>query len=168
LLPRIKTKLPLYWYRVAAVVIIVDQLAKRWATASLLEGMPKVIWPVFDLNLAYNKGAAFSFLNDAGGWQRWLFAAMAVAASVGIGVWMARLRNTQRLLLGSLALILGGAVGNLIDRLHSGQVVDFISVHWGAHYFPAFNIADSAISVGAAILILDSLRKPPMRIGNKA
>lgn len=160
MLLRIKTTLPLGWYRIAAMVVVVDQLAKRWATESLLEGVPKELSPVLNLMLAYNPGAAFSFLGNAGGWQRWLFTAIAVAASVGITVWMARLKSTQNLLLGSLSLVLGGAVGNLIDRIRTGQVVDFISAHWGEHYFPAFNIADSAITVGAVLLLLDMLLNP--------
>ncbi len=160
MLLRIKTTLPLGWYRIAVMVVIVDQIAKRWATENLLEGVPKVIWPVFDLSLAYNRGAAFSFLHDAGGWQRWLFTGIALVASIGVAIWMARIKSTQNLLLGSLTLVLGGAVGNLIDRLRFGHVVDFISVHWGQHYFPAFNIADAAISVGAALLLLDMLVNP--------
>jgi signal peptidase II len=160
LLLRIKTTLPLSWYRIAAMIVIVDQLTKRWATETLLEGLPRVISPVFDLMLAYNKGAAFSFLHDAGGWQRYLFTGIALVASVGVAIWMARLKSTQNLLLGSLALVLGGAVGNLIDRVRFGHVVDFISVHWNQHYFPAFNIADMAISVGAALLLLDMLLHP--------
>lgn len=160
MLLRIRTTLPLGWYRIALMVVIVDQLAKRWATTSLIEGVPKVITPVFDLMLAYNRGAAFSFLHDAGGWQRWLFTGIALAASVFVTVWMARVKSTHNLLLGSLTLILGGAVGNLIDRIRFGHVVDFISVHWQQHYFPAFNIADSAITVGAALLLLDMLLHP--------
>lgn len=160
MLLRIKTKLPLNWYRIAAMIVIVDQLGKRWATESLLEGVPRIISPIFDLSLAYNKGAAFSFLHDAGGWQRWLFTGIALVASVGVAIWMARIKSMQNLLLGSLALVLGGAVGNLIDRVRYGHVVDFISVHWQQHYFPAFNIADAAISVGAALLLLDMLLHP--------
>jgi signal peptidase II len=156
----IKARLPRVWYRIAAIIVIVDQLAKRWATESLLEGLPKVISPVFDLSLAYNKGAAFSFLHDASGWQRWLFTAIAAVASIGIAIWMARIKSTQNLLLGSLTLILSGAVGNLIDRVRFGHVVDFISVHWNQHYFPAFNLADTAISIGAALLLLDMLIHP--------
>lgn len=160
MLLRIKTKLPLGWYRIAVMIIIVDQLAKRWATESLLEGVPKVISPVFDLSLAYNRGAAFSFLHDADGWQRWLFTAIAAVASIGIAIWMARVKSTQNLLLGSLTLILSGAVGNLVDRVRFGHVVDFISVHWNQHYFPSFNVADTAISIGAALLLLDMLLHP--------
>ncbi|MDB6061668.1 MAG: lipoprotein signal peptidase [Verrucomicrobiaceae bacterium] len=160
MLLRIKTTLPLGWYRIAAMVVIIDQIGKRWATETLIEGVPKTIWPIFDFTLWYNKGAAFSFLHDAGGWQRWLFTAIAVVASIGVAIWMARIKSTQNLLLGSLSLILGGAIGNAIDRIRFGHVVDFISVHWNEHYFPAFNIADSAISVGAALLLLDMILNP--------
>lgn len=155
-----KLRLPQLWYRLALVVVILDQLVKRLVTAKLEYGVPVVIWPVFDLTLQHNTGAAFSFLHDAGGWQRWFFTGVAVVVSAVLALWMARLRRDQRLLLGSLALILGGAVGNLIDRIRFGYVVDFISVHWGGHYFPAFNIADSAITVGAGLLLLDMLLNP--------
>src|SRR5690606_27071191 len=142
------------------MVVIVDQICKRWATQSLTEGMPKVVTPVFDLMLAYNRGAAFSFLHDAGGWQRWLFTGIALVASVAMTIWLARVKSTPNRLLGSLTLVLAGAVGNLIDRVRFGHVIDFISVHWGEHYFPAFNIADAAISIGAALLLLDMLIRP--------
>jgi signal peptidase II len=103
-------------------------------------------------------GAAFSFLASASGWQRWLFIALAVAVSIGIIVWMLRLqRNAHALLSCGLALVLGGAVGNVIDRIRLGHVVDFIHFHWDRAYFPAFNVADSAITVGAACLLLDAL-----------
>jgi signal peptidase II len=109
---------------------------------------------VFDLVLAHNTGAAFSFLSDAGGMQRWLFSAIAVIASVWI-VWLLRRHQSQMLFALALSLILGGALGNLIDRIAYGYVVDFLSFHWDAHYFPAFNLADSAITCGAFLLILD-------------
>jgi signal peptidase II len=99
-------------------------------------------------------------LHDAGGWQRWFFAGIAGVVSVFIAIWIARLKANQYLLLAALALVLGGAVGNLIDRMHLGYVIDFVSVHWGDHYFPAFNVADSAITVGAILMVLDMYLNP--------
>jgi signal peptidase II len=108
----------------------------------------------------YNTGAAFSFLSDASGWQRWLFVTLALGVGAAIIVWLRRLKaRTHALLACSLALILGGAIGNVIDRLRIGHVVDFIHTHWNDNYFPAFNVADSAISIGAALLLLDAWRE---------
>ena len=112
----------------------------------------------FDIVRAHNRGAAFSFLNDASGWQRWFFIGLGIAAAVFI-VWLLKRHGGQRLFGWALALILGGAVGNVIDRLLHGYVVDFLQVHWGGAYFPSFNVADSAITVGAVLLILDELRR---------
>lgn len=157
---RISTRLPLGWYRLALVVVILDQLTKAWATAQLVYGVPVTILPVFDFTLQYNTGAAFSFLHDAGGWQRWVFATIAGTVGIGIAIWMARLKSGQSLLLSSLALVLGGAIGNLIDRVRFGYVVDFVSVHWDRHYFPAFNVADAGITIGAGLLLLDMFLNP--------
>jgi signal peptidase II len=157
---RFKTRLPLGWYRLAVVVVIIDQLTKLWATYSLAYGVPRVLLPVFNLTLQHNTGAAFSFLHNAGGWQRWFFSAIAVVVGTGIVVWMTRLKRGQTLLMSSLTLLLGGAFGNVIDRLRFGYVVDFISVHYHDYYFPAFNIADSAITLGAGLLLLDMLLHP--------
>lgn len=157
---KIKTRLPLLWYRLAVIVVIVDQLVKRWVSAMLQFQPPIRLLPVLELTYAENTGAAFSFLHDAGGWQRWFFSGIALSVGAGIAIWMARLKAEQRLLLASLALILGGAIGNLIDRMRFGHVVDFISVHWDIHYFPAFNVADSAITIGAALLLLDMVLHP--------
>lgn len=154
------TRLPMNWYRLALVVVIADQLVKRLISTSFSYGEIVSLLPVLDLTLAHNTGAAFSFLHDAGGWQRWLFTGIAVVVSTGVAVWMARVRPTQYLLLGSLTLVLGGALGNLVDRLRFGYVVDFISVHLGDHYFPAFNVADSAITIGAILLVLDMYLHP--------
>ena len=148
------------WYRLALIVVILDQLLKRVVSMQLDYGVPVQIWPVLDLTLQHNTGAAFSFLHDAGGWQRWFFTGIAVIVSAMLAVWMARLRRDQHLLLCGLALILGGAVGNLIDRVRFGYVVDFIAAHWGEHYFPAFNLADSGITIGAGLLLLDMLFNP--------
>jgi signal peptidase II len=157
---RFKTRLPLSWYRLSVVVVIVDQLAKLWATMTLQYGVPKIMLPVFNFTLQHNTGAAFSFLHDAGGWQRWFFSAIAIVVGIGIAIWMARLKRGQTLLMASLALILGGALGNVVDRLRFGYVVDFISVHYAEYYFPAFNVADSAITIGAGLLLLDMLLHP--------
>lgn len=145
-------------YGLALVVVALDQGSKAWAVASLAYARPVPVFFWFDLTLHYNTGAAFSFLSGAGGWQRWLFTGLALAVSAAIVIWLWRLERTQAVTAAGLALVLGGALGNLIDRLQLGYVVDFVSVHYAGHYFPTFNLADAAISVGAAALILDSLR----------
>ena len=145
------------WYLLAATVFVLDHLTKWIASRALDYGRPVEILPVFDLTLVHNHGAAFSFLSDAGGWQRWFFAATAIGVSGWIVWWLRSLPAGKAFLAAGLALILGGALGNLVDRLVLGYVVDFISVHWGPHYFPAFNLADSAITVGAGMMIIDSL-----------
>jgi signal peptidase II len=157
---RFRTRLPMNWYRLAVVLVIVDQLTKVWATATLEYNTPKVVLPILNITLHHNTGAAFSFLHDAGGWQRWLFSGIALVVGAGIAIWMARLKRGQVLLMASLALVLAGALGNVIDRLRFGYVVDFISVHYGDAYFPTFNIADSAITIGAILMLLDMVRNP--------
>jgi len=128
------------------------------ATELLTYNNPIAVLPVFEWRLLHNTGAAFSFLSDAGGWQRWFFTGLSSLVGIAIAVWIARLPRAQALLAAALAFILGGAIGNLIDRARFGYVVDFISVHWfGKAYFPAFNIADSGITIGAGLLILDML-----------
>ena len=147
----------LRWYGLALLVVVLDQYTKGLAQSALEYGRPVEVFSWFNLTLQYNKGAAFSFLSDAGGWQRYFFSVVAVVISAVLVVWLYRMPRQQRLLALALALILGGALGNVWDRLVLGHVVDFISVHYGGYYFPAFNIADSAISVGAALMIFDSL-----------
>ncbi len=148
------------WLLVILVVIALDQYSKHLAE-SLLDYARPVEWlPVLDMTLHYNRGAAFSFLSEAGGWQRWFFTALAFAVSGYLVIWLMRLRREQWLLSLALALVAGGAIGNVIDRLRFGHVVDFISVHWGSSYFPTFNIADAAITIGAACMILDMLLNP--------
>lgn len=144
------------WYALAAAVVALDQFTKGLASAYLEYGRPVEVFSWFDLTLHHNTGAAFSFLSDAGGWQRYFFSAVAVVISAGLVIWLYVMLRTQRLLALSLALILGGALGNLWDRVLQGYVVDFISVHYAGYYFPAFNLADSAITVGAGLLLLDS------------
>jgi signal peptidase II len=145
------------WLAIAALVVIADQASKSAISASLRLGEVREITGFFNLVLAHNRGAAFSFLSDAGGWQRLLFIAIAVAATAFIVVMLAR-HSSERLFSVGLALILGGALGNLWDRIALGHVVDFLDFHALGWHFWAFNLADSAITVGAGLLILDSLR----------
>jgi signal peptidase II len=146
------------WLSLSALVIVLDQLSKAWITSHFVFGESYTVLSVFNLVLAHNTGAAFSFLNDAGGMQRWLFSIIAIVASAWI-IWLLRRHKAQVLFALALSMILGGALGNLIDRLAYGYVVDFLSFHWEEHYFPAFNLADSAITCGAFLLILDSFMK---------
>lgn len=147
----------LRWLLLSAAVIALDLFSKSLASDNLQLHQPVPIFAGFNLTLMHNPGAAFSFLSDSGGWQRWFFAAIAAVVSVVIVGWLAKLGPRQRALAFALALILGGALGNLWDRLTLGYVVDFIQVYYDQWFWPAFNIADSAIFVGAAMLIIDSL-----------
>lgn len=149
---------PLRWLWLSVAVIVLDLGAKALASSLLVYGQPVVVLPVFNLTLLHNTGAAFSFLAEHDGWQRWLFAVIAVGASIGLTVWLTRLRAHEKLMAASLALVIGGALGNLYDRVVHGYVVDFLSFHWQNHYFPAFNLADTAITLGAIGMILESLR----------
>jgi signal peptidase II len=145
------------WLPLSVVVIVLDQAVKAWMVHHFTPFERVRVLSVLDIILAYNTGAAFSFLSDAAGWQRWLFVVLALAVSAVLIGWMRRLRAPpQSLLASGLALIVGGAIGNMIDRLTFGRVVDFIHVHAGNAYFPAFNVADSAITVGAGLLLLDA------------
>lgn len=146
------------WLALSAVVVVVDQVTKWYATEHLALGVPVPVLPVFDLTLLHNTGAAFSFLAGAGGWQRWLFTALALGVSVLIAWWLHRLPAEERATTAAgLALVLGGALGNVMDRLRLGYVVDFVHLHWGDAYFPAFNVADASITVGAVLLGFDIL-----------
>ena len=147
----------LRWYALAVLVIVLDQYTKLLAESDLDYGRPVEVFSWFNLTLQYNTGAAFSFLSDAGGWQRYFFSAVALLISVALVIWLYTMPRSDKLLAAALALILGGALGNLWDRLVLGHVVDFISVHYAGYFFPAFNLADAAISVGAALMIFDSL-----------
>ena len=144
------------WLGIALAVILLDQITKTMIAGTMQLGDARRITGFFDIVRAHNRGAAFSFLNDASGWQRWFFVGLGIVAAVFI-VWMLKKHGGQRLFGWALALILGGALGNVIDRLLHGHVIDFVQVHWGRAYFPAFNVADSAITVGAVLLILDEL-----------
>jgi len=146
----------LAWLWLALLVLVLDQLSKQLALALLDYAQPIALLPVFDLTLLYNKGAAFSFLAGQDGWQRWFFSLIALAVGGYLLHWLSKISRSERLLSIALVLILGGAIGNLIDRLLLGHVVDFISLHWQHHYYPAFNIADSAITLGAVLLLWES------------
>ncbi|HEX3140419.1 MAG TPA: signal peptidase II [Rhizobacter sp.] len=145
------------WLGIALVVIVLDQITKALILGHFQYGESRYVNSFFNIVRAHNPGAAFSFLAWGSGWQRWLFVGLGAVAAVFI-VWMLRSHGGQRMFAWALSLILGGAVGNVVDRLLHGYVVDFIQVHWSnQYYFPSFNVADSAITVGAALLILDEL-----------
>lgn len=148
------------WLVLSLLVLVIDQVSKAHFEGSLEMFQQIVVIPdYFSWTLAYNTGAAFSFLADGGGWQRWLFALIAVVVSAVLVVWLKRLGRNDTWLAIALALVLGGALGNLYDRIALGHVIDFILVHWqNRHYFPAFNFADSAICVGAIMLALDMFK----------
>lgn len=162
--PRTSSNL-LQWLLLSAIVIVLDQLSKWWVVHRFQLGDLVVVTSFFDLVRAHNTGAAFNFLAHASGWQRWFFVALGLAATGVIG-WMLRRHGEQKLFSFALAMILGGALGNVIDRVVHGYVVDFLQFHWAflaplfpQGYFPAFNVADCAITAGAIGLILDELRR---------
>lgn len=148
----------LKWLWLSLLVLILDQASKLLVDASLqlYESIP--LLPYFNLTYARNTGAAFSFLSDAGGWQRWLFAGLAVVMSGFITWWLLRLQRHETLMAMALSLVLGGAIGNLIDRVAYGYVIDFLDVYYQNWHWPAFNIADSAICIGVALMLLDSFK----------
>lgn len=145
------------WLALSAAVIALDLATKAWVSAAFQLGDSREVLPVFNLVLAHNTGAAFSFLSDAGGWQRWLFTAITLVISVALVAGLKR-QDRNPLVAAAFALVLGGALGNLYDRLTLGYVVDFLDFHWGRAHFPAFNAADSAITLGVALLLWDGLR----------
>jgi len=159
-----KEPLPLldqrFWIWIPVLVIIIDQLTKIIADQLLQYHQPVELFPMFNFTLMYNKGAAFSFLASAGGWQRWFFLILSAVVSLILYNWLRKLKTSQKLQAIALALILGGALGNLIDRAVYGHVIDFIDVYFRQHHWPAFNIADSSIFVGAILLIYDTLKNP--------
>jgi signal peptidase II len=146
------------WLGVATVAVLLDQLSKITMSRLLSYGQSETITSYFNLVMVYNQGAAFSFLSNQGGWQRWFFSALALGVSVFI-VFMLKKNASQRMFCWSLSLILGGAVGNLIDRIAYGHVIDFLDFHIGRWHWPAFNVADGAITIGAALFVLDELRR---------
>lgn len=148
----------LRWLWLSVLVIILDQATKLMATHFLAYHQPIPVMPSFNWMLTHNSGAAFSFLSQAGGWQRWFFSIIALSVCAVIVVWMKRLPANQSWLAISLALILGGALGNLWDRLWLGYVIDFVQWYYQSFYWPTFNVADSAISVGAVMMIIDAFK----------
>ena len=152
---------PLVRYGLVTLVVVLDQITKVAIDGSLAlyERIP--VTSFFNITKAYNTGAAFSFLSEAGGWQRWFFTVVSSVVSIVLFVWLRRMPRTDRWLGIGIALILGGALGNLIDRVIYGHVVDFVQVYWGEWYFPSFNVADAAITCGAAILIALTLFEKP-------
>ena len=148
----------LKWLWLSVVIIVLDQVSKLYIDqAFTLYQQKPVIDGFFNLTLAYNKGAAFSFLADENGWQRWLFTGLAVIVSGVIFYWLKGLKKREKITAISLSLILGGAIGNVIDRIAYGHVIDFLDFHYQQYHYPAFNIADSAITIGAALLIFHTL-----------
>jgi signal peptidase II len=148
------------WLPLSLAVIVADQASKAWILHHFFLFERVHLLPVLDLILTYNTGAAFSMLADAAGWQRWVFVILALGVSVTLVLWLRRLAAASHALIAcGLALIVGGALGNMLDRLRLGHVIDFIHAHWGPHYFPAFNVADSAITIGAGLLLLDAWRE---------
>lgn len=145
------------WLALAAVIVVLDQITKYFIVQKFALHESLYVTSFFNLVYVRNTGAAFSMLADAGGWQRIFFIAVAVAASIWV-VWLLKRHPEQKLFCLALGMILGGAIGNLIDRVLYGSVVDFVQVHYGGWYFPAFNVADSAITVGAGLMILDAFR----------
>jgi signal peptidase II len=145
------------WLFVSIVIVILDLWTKGIATESLTLYRPVELTSWLNMTLAHNYGAAFSFLSDAGGWQRWLFTGLASVVTVVLIVWMFRLQAREKLTAAALGLIIGGAVGNLIDRIMNGYVVDFIDVYYQGYHWPAFNVADSAITGGVILMLLDAL-----------
>ncbi|RLA04831.1 MAG: signal peptidase II [Gammaproteobacteria bacterium] len=148
------------WLGLTLLVFLLDQLTKQLVIQNMELYQSIELMPFFKLYHVHNYGAAFSFLSDQSGWQRWFFSIVTSLISVGILFWLSRLRASQKLLIIALTLILGGAFGNLYDRLVYGYVVDFIDWYVGSYHWPAFNIADAAISIGAGLLILDTFLNP--------
>lgn len=148
----------LVWLGIAMLVVVLDQITKTLILGAFQYGDSRHVTDFFNIVRVHNTGAAFSFLAGASGWQRWFFVGLGVVASVFI-LWMLRTQGHQKLFACALSLILGGAIGNVVDRLLHGYVVDFLDFHWSGSHFPAFNVADSAISVGAALLIFDEIRR---------
>jgi signal peptidase II len=146
------------WLWLSLLIVILDQATKWLAEGLLLPFQPVPLMPLLNLTLMYNEGAAFSFLANAGGWQRWLFAGFALIMTLALTLWLLRLDKGERATAAALSLVIGGAIGNLIDRVQTGRVVDFIDFYVGTWHWPAFNVADSAISLGIVFLLVTSFR----------
>lgn len=145
------------WFLLSGIVIVIDQLSKWWLGLVLIPYKPLPVCPMFNLTLAYNSGAAFSFLSGAGGWHRWFFAGFSSVMSVILILWLWRLEVHEKLQSLGVSLILGGAIGNLIDRAYQGFVIDFIDLYYEQYHFATFNIADSAITIGVICLLIDAV-----------
>lgn len=145
------------WFMISFIVVILDQLSKYWVNTTLIPYKPVSVIPMLNITLAYNTGAAFSFLSGAGNWHKWAFALFSFSVSIILSIWLWKSQNQPKLQSAGLSLILGGALGNLIDRGLHGYVIDFIDLYYQNHHFATFNIADSAITLGAILLILDIL-----------
>ncbi len=146
----------LKWFWLSALVIVLDQASKQMVVHSMRLFESVAVLPYFNLTYVHNTGAAFSFLSDAGGWQRWFFAVLALLVSCALAIWITRLKQNEILLAVALSMILGGAIGNLIDRVLYGYVIDFLDVYYQTWHWPAFNVADSAITLGVGLLLLES------------
>lgn len=153
-----RPRVMLRWLWLAVLVIVIDLGTKAMATAWLSYGQPVPVMPLFNLTLLHNTGAAFSFLAGADGWQRWFFVILALVVSGVLVRWLSTLRRHETWMAIAIVLILGGALGNVYDRIVHGYVVDFLHFYWGGYHFPAFNIADAAITVGAVMMIIDMFR----------
>lgn len=149
------------WLWLSLVIVALDQVSKQLVESSLMVYETIPLLPYFNLTLAYNEGAAFSFLSDQGGWQRWFFTLVAAVVVIVLGVWLSRLKH-ERLLAVSLSLVIGGALGNLLDRLLIGHVIDFLDFFYHSYHWPAFNVADIAITLGVVLMFVDAF------VGHKA
>lgn len=149
----------LTWLWLTIIALVIDQVSKQWVANSmeLLDSIK--LLPIFSITYIHNPGAAFSFLADQGGWQRWFFTLIALTASIIFAIWLAKTPKKNTVLSIALALMLSGAIGNLIDRVLFGYVIDFIDFHWAGYTFPIFNLADSAIFLGAVLMVFDSFKK---------
>jgi signal peptidase II len=157
----------LKWLWLSGLVIALDQASKLYMASWLSLYETVAVMPYFNLTMAHNTGAAFSFLAQAGGWQRWFFVGLTTVIVIGLFIWLKKLNSTAKTEAIAISLILGGAIGNVVDRLEHGYVIDFLDVYYGSYHWPAFNIADSAIVIGAILLILDSLLSNS-KSGNKS
>ena len=157
-----------FWLLLSLLAIVIDQWTKSIAVAHLVYAQPVPVMPMLNWTLLHNYGAAFSFLSDAGGWQRYFFTSLASVVSVIFALWLLRLPKNTVVLAAALSLILGGAIGNLIDRVTLGYVVDFIHVYYSDSHFPAFNIADSAITLGVILMLIDTFFLEKHRLAQQA
>ena len=155
------------WLWITFIFLVIDQVSKQWVAGAMELYQSIKVLPFFNITYAQNPGAAFSFLADQGGWQRWFFTIIAAVASVVFLIWLKRTPKNQPLLAAALACMLSGAVGNLIDRVLFGYVIDFLDFHWQGYSFPTFNVADSIIFIGAALMILDSFQQEKIKKSSK-